>query len=90
MGMYHIFITREHENFLWKRLARAITVVLPHAHPGISAVVITQISATKIWKQIVDDYSGRKLTNHDDRTVAIQGLANEMEINFDVKYVAGL
>jgi hypothetical protein len=43
-----------------------------------------------IWRQIIKDYSRRKLTKSENRIMAIQGIAKKMRRHFNDDYIAGL
>jgi hypothetical protein len=62
-------------------VTRLSKCIIPRRYPDIR---------NAIWRQIVEDYSRRKLTKSEDRIVAIHGIAKEMQRHFNDDYIAGL
>jgi len=51
----------------------------------------TELESKKVdWRRVVEEYSWRRLTDHNDRLPAIAGLADAVQNRFGWNYVAGL
>lgn len=63
---------------------------LPKETFGFSGKVNILAQQTRIWKDIIKDYSGRKLSLSEDRLPALAGIAAELQKVWKDDYVAGM
>lgn len=59
----------------------------PH---GDMATTELMLQARRAWREVVGDYSSRKLTRADDKLPAISGIASRLAAKSGLRYVAGL